>query len=329
MQQCQRNSVSGSPQSRLISTLAVSIALDALATNRRRASRSRPAEHDKTLRHHNSRSRARETRALPVSIALLPHPRLTAFFFAVLFLVAFFAAFTILARAARPFVVAAGRRRMLALVFPRFAALSGVRLVPAFFVAVRFGVAVRLTGALVLVLAGFFAAAWRVEVAAGFFVAARRFEVAPRFGVAVRLTGALVLVLAGLFTAARRFEAAVPFRFDDFEARLSWPVRARTRLVPPLPRRLTTLRTPGPGTKLVSSPVLQRTSIIGPFTAVTTPDRGPAFDDTSIRSPTAAMSPPSRPDVTRTSRVVCRKISSERVNEVGAPSLSMADVVPS
>jgi hypothetical protein len=169
-------------------------------------------------------------------------------FFARLFFVAFFAAFRFCARAARAFVVAAGRRRVLALVVPRFAALSGALLVPAFFVAVR-------------------------------------------FGVEVRLTGALFLVLAGFFAAARLFEVAVRFRFDDFEAdfeaRLCVPVRARTRLVPGvdtdlLPRPFTTLRTPGPGTKLVSSPVLQRTMIIGPLTAVTTPDRSPAFDDTSI-----------------------------------------------
>jgi len=106
-------------------------------------------------------------------------------FFAGLFRVAFVAAFKFRARAPRAFVVAAGRRRVLALVFPRFAALTVALLVPAFFVAVR-------------------------------------------FGVAARLTGALVLVLAGFFAAARLFEAAVRFRFDDFEARLAWPVRART-----------------------------------------------------------------------------------------------------
>ena len=136
-------------------------------------------------------------------------------FFAGLFLVVFFAALTFRARAPRAFVVAAGRRRALALVFPRFAVLTVALLVPAFFVAVRFGVSVRLTGDLVLILAGFFAAV-------------RRFEVAGGFGVAVRFTGALGLVLAGFFAAARRFEAAVRFRFDDFEARLGWPVRVRT-----------------------------------------------------------------------------------------------------
>jgi hypothetical protein len=109
--------------------------------------------------------------------------------FAGLFFVVCFATFTFRARAARAFVAAAGRRRVLALVVPRFAALSGALLVPAFFVAVRFGVAVRLTSDLVLVLAGF-------------FVAARLFEVAVRF----RLDD---------------FEA-------DFEARLCVPVRART-----------------------------------------------------------------------------------------------------
>jgi hypothetical protein len=169
-------------------------------------------------------------------------------FFAGLFLVDFFAAFRFRARAARAFVAAAGRRRVLALVFPRFVALTVALLVPAFFVAVR-------------------------------------------FGVPVRLTGDLVLILAGFVAAARRFEVAVRFRFDDFEAdfeaRLCVPVRARTRLLPGVDtdrrwRPFTTLRTPGPGTKLVSSPVLQRTMIKRPFTAVTAPERGPAFDDTSI-----------------------------------------------
>jgi hypothetical protein len=144
---------------------------------------------------------------------------LTAFFFAALFLVAFFAAFRFRARAARAVAPAAGRRRVVALVLPRFAALTVVLLEPAFFVAVRFGVPVRLTGDLVLILAGFFATA-------------RRFEVPAGFGVAVRLTGDLVLVLAGFFATARRFEVPVGFRVDDFEAdfeaRLCVPVRART-----------------------------------------------------------------------------------------------------
>jgi len=114
---------------------------------------------------------------------------LTAFFFAALFFVAFFTAFRFPARAARVFVPAAGRRRVVALVLPRLAALTVALLEPAFFVAVRFGVPVRLTGDLVLVLAGFFAAA-------------RLFVVAVRF-------------------RFDDFEA-------DFEARLCVPVRART-----------------------------------------------------------------------------------------------------
>jgi hypothetical protein len=127
-------------------------------------------------------------------------------FFAGLFRVAFVAAFKFRARAPRAFVVAAGRRRVLALVFPRFAALTVALLVPTFFVAVRFGVPVRLTSDLVLILAGFFAAIRRFEVAGGFFVA-RRFEAAADFDVAVPLTGALVLVLTGSFATARLFEA--------------------------------------------------------------------------------------------------------------------------
>ncbi len=148
-----------------------------------------------------------------------------------------------------------------------FAAFLTAFLAAAFFVAVRFGVALRLSTDLVLVFVGFL-------FAAVFFVAVC-------LDVALRLTGDLVLALAGFFVRARRFEVAVLFRFDDVEADME------ARLVPAmdtdrLPRRLTTLKTPGPGTKLVSWPVLQRTTIIEPFTAVTTPDRGPAFDDTSI-----------------------------------------------
>jgi hypothetical protein len=139
--------------------------------------------------------------------------------FAALFLVVFFAALRFRARPARASVVAAGRRRVLALVFPRLAAVTFVLLDPAFFVAMRFGVPVRLTGDLVLVLARFFATA-------------RCFEVAAGFAVADRLTGDLVLVLAGFFVTARLFVGAVGFRFDDFEAdfeaRLCVPVRART-----------------------------------------------------------------------------------------------------
>ena len=40
-------------------------------------------------------------------------------------------------------------------------------------------------------------------------------------------------------------------------------------------RLLTTLRTPGPGTRLVSPPLSHRTVIRTPLTDVTTPDRGP------------------------------------------------------
>jgi hypothetical protein len=117
-----------------------------------------------------------------------PQRLLAAFFtdlFAADFFVAFFfVAFTFRVRAPRALVVPA-RRRVLALAFLRFAALTVALLVPAFFVAVR-------------------------------------------FGVPVRLIGALVFVLAGFFATTRRFEAAVRFRFDDFEDRIGWRVRART-----------------------------------------------------------------------------------------------------
>ena len=55
-------------------------------------------------------------------------------------------------------------------------------------------------------------------------------------------------------------------------------------------RLVTTLRTPGPGMRLVSPPVSHRTVITAPLTAVTTPDRGSPFDATAIRSPTSAIS---------------------------------------
>ncbi|CAN5873279.1 hypothetical protein BH18ACT6_BH18ACT6_19310 [soil metagenome] len=47
-------------------------------------------------------------------------------------------------------------------------------------------------------------------------------------------------------------------------------------------RLVTTLRTPGPGMRLVSLPVFHRTVIMAPLTAVTTPDRGFPFDATAI-----------------------------------------------
>jgi len=53
---------------------------------------------------------------------------------------------------------------------------------------------------------------------------------------------------------------------------------------------VTTLRTPGPGMRLVSTPVSHRTVIMAPLTAVTTPNRGFPLDATAIRSPTSAIS---------------------------------------
>jgi hypothetical protein len=58
--------------------------------------------------------------------------------------------------------------------------------------------------------------------------------------------------------------------------------------------RPTMLRTPGPGIRLVCSPVFQRTVSIAPFTDVTTPARGPDLDVTSTRSPTTAIRSSSR-----------------------------------
>jgi hypothetical protein len=124
------------------------------------------------------------------------------------------------------------------------------------------------------------------------------FDAAPFFVPAdlageVRLTDELVFARAAFFTGLRR-EVATRRAVEDFAARARLPVPARARGVRPVvtePARLrpTTLRTPGPGIRLVCSPVLQRTVIIEPFTDVTNPARGPDLDVTSTRSPTTAM----------------------------------------
>jgi hypothetical protein len=49
------------------------------------------------------------------------------------------------------------------------------------------------------------------------------------------------------------------------------------------------LRAPGPGTRLVSPPLSQRTVIMGSRTFVTVPVRGPLFDARLIRSPISNM----------------------------------------
>lgn len=55
-------------------------------------------------------------------------------------------------------------------------------------------------------------------------------------------------------------------------------------------RLVTTVRSPGPGMRLVSPPVSQRTVSMAPLTAVTTPVRGVPVVATSIRVPTSATS---------------------------------------
>ena len=121
------------------------------------------------------------------------------------------------------------------------------------------------------------------------FLAAAFFDTSDLAG-AVRLTSDVVLVLAGFFFAARLFEVAALFGFGDLArdlgagACLRLPVRVDSDRLRP-----TTLRTPGPGTRLDSSPVLHRTVSIEPFTAVTEPDRGPDLDVTSIWSPTTVI----------------------------------------
>ncbi len=122
------------------------------------------------------------------------------------------------------------------------------------------------------------------------FLTAAFFD-AEDLGGAVRLTTDLVLVLAGFLLAARRFEVAALFGFDDFAPDLEAGACLRLRVRAAGLRRVapdrvrpppTTLRTPGPGTRLDSSPVFHRTVSIEPFTAVTNPDRGPDLDVTSI-----------------------------------------------
>jgi hypothetical protein len=126
---------------------------------------------------------------------------------------------------------------------------------------------------------------------ATFFVAA---DLADR----VRLTDDVAFFGPAFLAGARR-DAVVLFAAEDFapEARLA--VLTRARVVCPVDTdrvrlRPTTLRTPGPGIRLVCSPVFQRTVIIEPFTEVTTPARGPDLDVTSTRSPTTVIGSSSR-----------------------------------
>jgi hypothetical protein len=121
--------------------------------------------------------------------------------------------------------------------------------------------------------------------------AALRFFAATDFAGAVRLAGTLVLV-AGRFRGGLRVEVDFLRVEGDFAAFTPVPRRAgfvRTVDTDEVRLRLTTLRTPGPGIRLVSSPVLQRTRIIEPFTAVTNPARAREFEVTSTRSPTTAI----------------------------------------
>jgi len=156
-------------------------------------------------------------------------------------------------------------------------------------------------------LAAFLTVAFRAAAVfdAADFVVTRRFFVAfltaaftpaPFFAAtdvagAARLTDDLVLVTARL-RAGVRVDVAFLRIAGDFAAPARRPPRAgfvaavdtdRARLRP------TTRRTPGPGIRLVSSPVLQRTLIIEPFTAVTNPSRARELDVTSTRSPTTAI----------------------------------------
>ncbi|MGO9873766.1 MAG: hypothetical protein ACLPVY_08190 [Acidimicrobiia bacterium] len=117
------------------------------------------------------------------------------------------------------------------------------------------------------------------------------FFAGPDFAVAARLTDDLVLV-AARFRAGLRVEVAFLRVAGDFAVRTRPPPRARfVAALDTDPERLrpTTLRTPGPGIRLVSSPVLQRTLIIEPFTAVTNPTRVRELEVTSTRSPTTAI----------------------------------------
>jgi len=168
--------------------------------------------------------------------------------------------------------------------------LTDAREDAAFFVATRRAGGVRLTDELCFVgcrVVGFLTDA---REDAAFFVATRRAG-------GVRLTDELFFGPAFLLTGAPR--APVVLRgVDDFVPEARPPVlRARVgcRVVTDRARlRPTMLRAPGPGIRLVCSPVFQRTVIIAPFTDVTTPALGPALDVTSTRSPTTAITSSSR-----------------------------------
>jgi hypothetical protein len=103
---------------------------------------------------------------------------------------------------------------------------------------------------------------------------------------------------AFLFAVAAR-EVLARCLVDAFPPEARPPAFTRARLVcravtDRVRLRPTMLRTPGPGIRLVCSPVFQRTVSIAPFTDVTTPARGPDLDVTSTRSPTTAIRSSSR-----------------------------------
>jgi len=113
----------------------------------------------------------------------------------------------------------------------------------------------------------------------------------------VCLTDELAFFSPALRVAGARRAAVAFVGVDDFAADARLSAFPRARVVCPVVTdrarlRPTTLSAPGPGIRLVCSPVFQRIVIIAPFTDVTTPARGPDLDVTTTRSPTTAIGPP-------------------------------------
>ena len=81
-------------------------------------------------------------------------------------------------------------------------------------------------------------------------------------------------------------------------------------------RLVTTVRSPGPGMRLVSPPVSHRTVSMAPLTAVTTPVRGVPVVDTSIRVPTSAISISSLGPVAQ--QLTVEKVGAIRLNVLDA-----------
>ena len=131
--------------------------------------------------------------------------------------------------------------------------------------------------------------------AAAFLVTAVCFLVATFAGfLATVFLDAALLVTAVCLGAATFEPGALVFDDDPTAGDFGpWVFLAAVACLDAVLRPLllpTTLRTPGPGIRLDSSPESQRTVRSWSCVAVTTPTRRPAFKDaTSIRSPTSGI----------------------------------------